>query len=77
MVSPDKFADKFFQQVRDTVERHGEKGQRLWRLAAGYNPLVPPATALENLKNMLDVIRYDFEDEAKSLIRDLEELFKQ
>ena len=71
------YTDKFFQQVRATVERHGEKAQRLWKVAAGYNPMVPPATALENLKNMLGVIRADFDDEARSLIRDLEQLFKQ
>jgi len=71
------YTDKFYQQIKATVERHGEKAKRLWQVAAGYNPMVPPATALANLKNMVDVIRADFEDEAKSLIRDLDELFKQ
>ena len=71
------YTDKFYQQVRHTVARHGEKAKRLWEVAAGYNPMVPPATALANLKNMLDVIRADLDDEARSLIRDLEQLFKQ
>lgn len=69
--------DRFYQQIKQTVDRHGEKARRLWTVAAGYNPMVPPATALENLKNMLDVIRADLDDEARSLIRDLEQLFKQ
>jgi len=69
------YPDKFYQQVKATVERHGEKGRRLWALASGYNPMVPPATALTNLKNVVEVIRSDFEDEARSLIKDLDELF--
>ncbi|KKM22502.1 hypothetical protein LCGC14_1624730 [marine sediment metagenome] len=69
--------DKFYQQVTATVERHGEKARKLWQVAAGYNPMVPPAAALGNLKSMVDVIRADFEDEARSLITDLEQLFKQ
>jgi len=32
---------------------------------------------LENLKNVVEVIRADFEDEARSLIRDLDQLFKR
>ena len=73
MVSP----DKFYQQIKKIVDRHGEKGRKLWQLASGYNPMVPPATALDNLKNVVNVIRADFEDEARALIRDLDELFKQ
>ncbi len=69
--------DRFYQQIKQTVDRHGRKGQKLWQLASGYNPMVPPATALENLKNVVNVIRADFEDECRSLIKDLDELFKQ
>jgi len=71
------YSDKFYRQIKATVERHGGKGRRLWELAAGGNPMVPPATALANLKNLVDLVRAEFEDEAKSLIRDLDELFKQ
>lgn len=69
--------DPFFQKVDEIVKRHGEKGEKLWRLASGFNPMVSPATALANLKNMANVVRSDFEDEAKHLITDLEALFKQ
>ena len=69
--------DRFYQQIKQTVDRHGRKGKKLWQLASGYNPMVPPATALENLKNVVNVIRADFEDECRSLIKDLDELFKQ
>lgn len=77
MVLPAKFQDTFMRQVRATVERHGAKGDKLWRLASGYNPAVSPATALTNLKNVVEVVRSDFEDECRALIRDLDALFKQ
>ena len=69
--------DKFYLQIKAIVDRHGLKGRKLWQLASGYNPMVPPATALDNLKNVVNVIRADFEDECRSLIKDLDQLFKQ
>ena len=77
MVTPDKLGDWFYRQIRTTVERHGDKGKRLWAIAGGAIPLVTPRAALDNLHNILLVISVDFEDEAKALIRDLEELFRQ
>ena len=69
--------DPFYRKIEAIVDRHGAKGRKLWRLASGFNPLVPPATALDNLKNVVNVIRADFEDECRSLIKDLDEFFKQ
>ena len=68
---------RLFQQVQEAVERQGAKGMKLWRLAGGLTPLVSPRTALDNLKHITEVVAADFEDEARALIRDLDELFKQ
>lgn len=70
------YRDPFYQAIRGIVERRGEKAKQLWTVASGFNPMVPPATALANLKNMVSVVRTDLQDEAKALIRDLDNLFQ-
>ncbi len=71
------YSDPFYQGIKEIVERRGAKAKQLWRLASGYNPLVPPAAALDNLKNMVDWVRVDLQDEAKALVKDLGRFFKQ
>lgn len=71
------YSDPFYQKIKAIIDRRGEKARQLWTQASGFNPLVPPATALANLKNMANTVRADFEAEAKALISDLDDLFKK
>jgi len=70
------YRDPFYLAVEKLVKNRGEKAQKLWTVVSGFEPMVPPATALDSLKRLVDVVGVEFREEAKALIRDLENLFK-
>lgn len=64
------------EAINNLIARRGERARHLWNLASGYSILVTPDHALANLKSFLDVLRVEFEGEAKELISDVERILK-
>ena len=64
------------EAINNLIKKRGERARHLWNLASGFSILVPPEQALGNLKSMIDVLRVEFEGEAKELISDIERVLK-
>ncbi|MBA7677416.1 hypothetical protein ES703_85673 [subsurface metagenome] len=64
------------EAINNLITKRGERARHLWNLASGYSIFVPPDQALTNLKSMLDVLRTEFESEAKELVSDVERVLK-
>lgn len=71
--------ESFWEQVKNLVECRGEKAKKLWTVAGGYIPTVPPSTALDNLKRMavVGVLSWEYQEEAEVLGWELEDLFSR
>jgi len=62
--------------INDLIAKRGERARHMWNLASGFSIFVSPEQALANLKAMLDVLRTEFESEAKELVKDIENVLK-
>ena len=62
--------------INDLITKRGERARHLWNLASGFSIFVAPDQALTNLKSMIDVLRTEFESEAKELVSDVERVLK-
>lgn len=64
------------EAINNLVAKRGEKARHLWNLATRYSIFVSPQQGLANLKSLLDVLREEFDTEARELIADIEEVLK-
>ena len=62
--------------INNLIAKRGRRARHLWNLATTYSIFVTPEHGLENLKNMLDVLRVELRAEAGGLIKDIENVLK-
>lgn len=62
--------------IENLINRRGIKARQIWTVMSGFEPLVPPEVALNNLKQFTNVLRRDLQDEARSLASDVEKILK-
>lgn len=59
------------QAIDDLVKNRGEKAKKIWQVMGGFEPVMRPEAALQNLERFADVLRAELVDEAKQLAKDI------